>query len=157
MYSVLKLHGQVKNERLTFQPNVELLYTRWLKESEGKFVNVTLKRTGPMKTHKQLGAYFGLAVMMIRDAMIDQGWSVCGVAPNKDMIHEILLKACGGVGTMGESLRLSEMTIEQAARFFDNCRHWAATQLHMNIPDPDPAWRQQYEMADKNRNSESGP
>ena len=94
-----------------------------------------------MKTKKQLGAYFGLAVAMIRQAMEDAGWDICGVCPNKEMIHEILLKACGGVGTMGECKRLSEMSIQEAVQFFENCRAWAATQLHITIPGPDPKWR----------------
>ena len=138
---MLTLHGQVQNGHLTYQPPNDQLYTRWLSACDGKYVTVRLSRSGPSKTTKQLGAYFGLAVAMIRQAMIDKGWDICGVAPNKQMIHEILLKACGGVGPMGEMKRLSEMTIEEAARFFENVRTWAATQLNINIPDPDPNWR----------------
>jgi len=115
---------------------------RWLNESEGKYVTVRLCRRGPSKTQKQLGAYFGLAVDKIREAMIDKGWDICGVAPNKEMIHEILLRTCGGVGEMGACIRLSNMTIEQASKFFENVRTWAATQLNINIPDPDPLWKE---------------
>ncbi|NIV68947.1 MAG: hypothetical protein GWN41_02250 [Phycisphaerae bacterium] len=73
--------------------------------------------------------------------MIDKGWSICGIAPNKQMIHEILLKSCGGVGELGQSKRLSEMTTTEAAQFFENIRDWAATQLGIVIPDPNPNWR----------------
>ena len=140
---MLELIGQVKNGVLTFQNPNDELYGRWLNESEGKSVKVRLSRIGPLKTQKQLGAYFGLAVARIRESMIDKGWSICGVAPNKEMIHEILLRTCGGVGDHGEVIRLSdpEMTIERMIKFFENVRDWAATQLHLVIPDPDPNWR----------------
>lgn len=138
---MLTLHGQVKDGRLTYQPPNDELYTRWLSDCEGKSVKVRLSRVGPQKTRKQLGAYFGLAVMMIRQAMVEHGWDICGIAPNKQMIHEILLKCCGGVGPGGEMKRLSEMTIDEACVFFDNVRTWAVTQLGINVPDPDPTWR----------------
>jgi hypothetical protein len=138
---MLQLHGHVKNGRLTFQPPNDELYMRWLSDCEDKSVTVRLSRSGPMKTNRQLGAYFGLAVTMIREAMIDKGWSICGVAPNKKMIHEILSKCCGGIGPVGEMKRLSDMTIDEAVKFFENVRDWAAAQLHIYIPDPDPNWK----------------
>jgi hypothetical protein len=100
-----------------------------------------LLRSGPAKTLNQVKAHFGLAVMMIRQQMIDLGWAICGVAPSKDMIHEILIKCCGGVGPLGQTVRLSEQTIDENMKFFENIRDWAATELHLVIPDPDPNYR----------------
>ena len=80
---------------------------------------------------------------MIRQQMIDLGWSICGVAPSKDMIHEILTKCCGGVGPLGQTVRLSEQTIDQAMKFFENIRDWAATELHLVIPDPRKDWKKE--------------
>jgi hypothetical protein len=57
------------------------------------------------------------------------------------MIHEILKKCCGGVGENGQTMSFSEMDTEQRSKFFENCRAWAATQLSLNIPDPDPNWK----------------
>lgn len=138
---MFEIHGQVKNGRLTFHPTSEELYMRVLSDLEGKSVILRLYRKGPAKTTKQAGAHFGLAVAMIRERMIEMGWAVCGVAPNKEMVHEILLRACGGVGEMGESLRFSQMTIDQASKFFENVRDWAASELNLVIPDPDPEWK----------------
>ena len=67
---------------------------------------------------------------------------ICNVPANKTMVYDILKKACGGVGDMGETLGLSEMKIDQAAKFFENCRDWAATELQLVIPDPDPNWKE---------------
>lgn len=135
---MLEVIGQARQGKLVFPPNAEELLTRLLSECEGKYMKCRYSRLGPHKTHKQCKTHFGLAVTMIREAMIDKGWSICGVAPSKDMIHEILLMSCGGVGELGQNKRLSEMTTDEASHFFENIRDWAATQLGIVIPDPDP-------------------
>jgi len=137
---MIQFTGQVVNGCLTFPRNSESLRGRWLSESEGKFVTERLSRSGPAKTTNQVKTHFGLAVTMIQEKMMELGWDICGVAPNKQMVHEILTMACGGVGELGQTVRLSEMTIEQAMKFFENIRAWAATQLQLNIPDPDRDW-----------------
>ncbi len=138
---MLELIGVAQNGRWILPPDAEQLYTRLLIECEGNFVRGRLSRVGKSKSNQQVKTHFGLAVAMIRQAMIDKGWSICGIAPNKQMIHEILLKSCGGVGELGQSKRLSEMTTTEAAQFFENIRDWAATQLGIVIPDPNPNWR----------------
>ena len=139
---MIEFHGIVtKDGTLRFPPAQETLRTRWLIDSSGKSVTERLHISGRAKTSNQVRAHFGLAVAMIRERMIDLGWSIFGIAPNKSMIHEILLKCCGGVGPLGESIRLSGMTIDQAMKFFENVRDWSATQLHLVIPNPDKDWR----------------
>uniref|UniRef100_A0A6M3JAI7 Uncharacterized protein n=1 Tax=viral metagenome TaxID=1070528 RepID=A0A6M3JAI7_9ZZZZ len=138
---MLELVGVAKNGRLIFQPNSEQLYTRWLSDSENSFIKARFYRLGKNKTHKQCKTHFGLAIAIIREAMIDKGWAICGVAPNKEMIHEILLKTCGGVGALGAMKGLSEMTTIEASQFFENIRDWAENELRIVIPDPDPNWK----------------
>lgn len=133
--------GIAKNGLYKLAPNEDELLTNWLIDCDGKFVKATWVKVGKSRTSKQLKTHFGLAVAKIRQAMIDKGQSICGVTPNKLMIHEILTMSCGGVGPLGESKRLSQMTIDEAMKFFENIRDWAATQLHCVIPDPDPNWR----------------
>lgn len=138
---MLEIIAVARQGKLVYQKTADELLTRLLSESEGKFVKCRYSRVGAHKTHKQVKTHFGLAVVMIREAMIDKGWAICGVAPNKEMIHEILLKCCGGVGPLGEMKRLSEMTTTEAVQFFENVRDWAASQLNIYIPNPDPNWR----------------
>ena len=138
---MLELIGIAKGGRWILPPNAEQLYTQLLIDSEGKFVKGQFCRVGKNKTHKQCKMHFGLAVAMIRAEMIDKGWAICGVAPNKTMIHEILLKCCGGVGELGSMKRFSEMTTTEAKQFFENIRDWAANELHIVIPDPDQNWK----------------
>ena len=107
---------------------------------DGSHLIETIRKVGKPKSNQQVKCHFGLIVAMIRQTMIDLGWGICGVAPNKNMIHDILKKACSGVGDGGECLGLSEMTSEQASQFFKNCQHWAASELKLFIPEPDPNW-----------------
>ena len=113
---------------------------------EGTLIKEILKREGNVKTHKQCKVQFGLVVEMVRQRLIDMGVDICGVAPNKDMVYDILKKACFGVDDDGGVLGLSEMTTAQASKAFENCRTWAATQLSLNIPDPDVNWKQKQHL-----------
>lgn len=119
------------------------LRRQWLSgQKDGTVVRETLSKETKPKTHQQVKAHFGLVVMMIRERLIELGWGIFGVAPSQDMIHEILKKACGGVGDNGETKRLSEMSTAEAGRFFENCCHWAATELQLYIPLPDKNWKE---------------
>jgi hypothetical protein len=137
-----EFYPTIKNGVLQYSPVQLGMRERWLRSlKDGAKVKEVLTRQCRMKTHQQVKAHFGLVVELIRQRFIDMGIDVCGIPPNKEMVHAILKKACGGVGDMGETLGLSEMTATQASKFFDNCRMWAATQLSLNIPDPDPNWQ----------------
>lgn len=137
-FHYIKLDG-----KLTLSPIQWELKQRYVDSlKDGAFVRGTLKREGNVKTHKQVKTQFGLVVEMIRLRLEEMGVDVCGVSVNKEMVYDILKKACGGVGDMGEILGLSEMTTTQASQFFENCRTWAATQLSLNIPNPDINWRE---------------
>ena len=139
---MIEFIGQVKDGHFWLSHSQAKLRAFNLSKWEGKEVLETLRRAGKSKSLNQVRAHFGLCVQLIREQMIDMGWDICGIAPNKDMIHEILIKSCGGVGEDGAMVRLSDMTTSQAAAFFDNIRTWAATQLHLVIPDPNPNWRE---------------
>ncbi len=109
----------------------------------GQQVKEVLTKKGRAKSINQVRTHFGLVVEMIRKRFEEIGVDVCGVCPNKLMIHDILKKSCGGVGDMGEILGLSEMSTAQANVFFENCRTWGAKELQLDIPNPDKDWRKQ--------------
>lgn len=138
----MEFHYIKQNGQLTLSATQASLHQQYVaKLKDGMLVKGTFKREGNVKTHKQCKTQFGLVVEMVRLRLEDMGVDVCGIAPNKDMVYDILKKACFGVGDFGETLGLSEMTTEQASKAFENCRTWAATQLSLNIPDPDPNWK----------------
>ena len=140
----MDLHGIVVKNILTFSPIQMELEKRYLATlKDGTRVKMTLTRESRTKTHQQVKAMFGLAVEMIRQRLIDMGVDVCGVAPNKEMVYEIIKKACFGVGDMGETIGLSQMSTTQARQAFENVRTWSSTQLQLDIPDPNPNWREE--------------
>ena len=139
---MIEFHGIVKDGGLWLPRMQADLRHHHLEQWEGKAIIETLRKQGKAKSQSQLGVHFGLCVQMIRDRMAELGWDICGILPNKDMIHEILTKCCGGVGEDGAVVRLSDMTTSQAAAFFDNIRTWSATQLNLCIPDPRPDWKE---------------
>jgi hypothetical protein len=108
---------------------------------DGKPVRAEFTKEASLKSWSQVKMHFGLAVETIRRAMEDNGWTIAGVVPNKDMVHQILTKCCSGVGTFGEMVRLSEQDPKECVKFFENIRLWAWENLHVIIPDPDPNWR----------------
>ncbi len=115
-------------------------WLRTLKEGTVLVVDMRIKR--PEKSHQQVKAHFGLCVTMVRERMIELGYGVFNCPPSKDMVHEILTKACMGVGDHGKSIRMSspEMTTARMAKVFENIRDFAATELQLVIPDPNPDW-----------------
>lgn len=138
----MEFYGTVQQGRLILSDVQKQLRMQWLASiKDATNVRETLTRIAPAKTHQQVKAHFGLVVEMVRQRLIEMGVDVCGVPPNKEMVYEILKRACFGVGDIGETLGLSQMTIAQASQAFDNCRTWTATQLQLVIPDPDPNWK----------------
>jgi len=139
-------YGIIQNGKLTLPTIQKELRRQFLASlKDGARVKETLTRESLTKTHQQVKAYFGLVVEMIRQKFIEMGVDVCGIAPNKEMIHEILKRACGGVGEQGEVMGLSSMSISQVSKFFENCQTWSATQLNLYIPEPDKDWRRKEE------------
>ena len=139
----MKFFLEVNQGRLTLLSSQKILRQHFLNSlKDGTQVIETITRESKSKSHQQVKGHFGLVVAMVRQAMIDLGWSICGVAPNIPMVHDILKKACSGVGDGGECLGLSEMTTTQASAFFENCRNWAANELHIVIPDYNPNWKE---------------
>jgi flavodoxin len=139
---VLTLLGSKQGRQIQRSETQLNQFYQWLDNlKDGTMIKAEYKIFRAKHSDNQRKAHFGLVVDMIRQQMEELGWDICGVLPNKKMIHEILKKCCGGVGSNGETMGLSEMDTEQASKFFENCRTWAASQLSLNIPDPDPNWK----------------
>ena len=142
----LKIHGTPKDGRLMLNRAQAELKGRWLAEREGKPVSVEFKCHAASKTYSQVKTHFGLSVMMIHQAMNDQGWDIFGITPNRPMVHEILTQCCGGVGEGGAIVRLSEMSVREAMQFFENICDWGSKQLGIVILHPNPNWKEDKEI-----------
>lgn len=137
----MELHGWIEKGELKFPPIQNQLKKQFLATlKDGTAIRETLIREGRAKSWKQVKAIFGVPVEMVRLRLYEMRVDVCGVPVNKEMVYDILKKCCFGVGDMGETLGVSEMTTLQAKQAYSNCQTWAATQLSLVIPDPDPLW-----------------
>ena len=142
----MELIATIQNGQAVLTPEQRELERRYLASlKDGTKVRKRWTRIAAKRTSQQVKAHWGLVIMLMRAKMEELGWDICGVVPNKQMIHDILKRSCGGVGDSGELLGLSEMTVPQAMQFFENCRDWAASELAVYIPEPDPNWRENHE------------
>jgi len=140
---MINVFGQKVGHHVVHTAEQQVIYDIWERDlKDGTMTHSTHKIWRPPKTHQQVKTHFGLAVMMIRQRMIDLGLSIFGVEPNKDMVHEILTRTCAGVGGGGTIVRLSDQTVTETMQFFENIRDFAAKQLHLVIPDPDIHWKE---------------
>jgi len=141
---MLEVVGISSRATLKLTPNEEELRMNWFADCDGKFVRARYSRVGKPKTSQQLKTHFGLAIAKIRQSMEKHGFTICGILPNKTMVHEILSECCGGVGPLGQKKRLSAMTSDEAYQFFENIRDFAAQSKSFPcyIPDPRPDWKE---------------
>ena len=137
----LIVYGESRQCELWLRPTPQELLRRWLHSMDGSPVKGEFTKAASAKSWSQIKMHFGLAVEAIRYEMDRQGWNIAGVSPTKDMVHQILTKCCGGVGTFGEMVRLSEQDTKECSKFFKNIQGWAWENLHLTISDPDKDWR----------------
>lgn len=116
----------------------------------GTLIEETIKKISPKKTHKQVKAIFGLCLTMIIQTFSDNGWdssillklpTPTGNAVSKNLLKEYLYAVCPINDDEGNKITLSAATIEQAGKFIDEIRNFAASQWGIAIPEPDINWR----------------
>lgn len=106
------------------------------------------------KTHQQVKAIFGLLIQHAISQVNDQGLDTSGfirlmvqedlptgVPLHKDLLYGLLLNLCP-VYEEGRKLTLSQMSIEQASQFFDQCRNLLASR-GIYVPEPNKDWQRE--------------
>lgn len=138
----MKFHGTIQNGNETFPPIVEESRRQYLSSlKNGTSIVEEIKPIRPHKTYQQVKCHWGLVMQRAKAGLDEQGYDVMGVPLSQDMIQQILYRYCGGVGENGENKTLSKMNIDEASRFFENCRTFLS-QFGIVIPEPDKNWRQ---------------
>jgi hypothetical protein len=112
-------------------------------------VQIEVKKYQLPKTHKQLGAWFGLFASMVLTAFEDRGYDTSyvfklekptGIPISKDVLKDYMSSVCPVYD--GETrLTIKSMNIPQMADFFDKCRNFAASQWSIFVPEPDPKYK----------------
>ncbi len=127
----------------------------WLSTlKDGTCIKETLTKVTKSKTHQQVKAYFGLALNVILSEFEDRGWDTSillgqtvptGVSVSKGLLKEYLYAACCPCDDDGNLITISseKMDTIRQAKLFEDVRNWAASQWHIQIPDPSPTWREE--------------
>jgi hypothetical protein len=119
---------------------------------DGSQVIESLQRIGRNKTDQQVKCHWGLVVGTILRVFDERGTDLGmflhsraipeGTPVTADIIQHYLYACCNAVGDEGQRKTLSQMDTIEASRFFENCRNHAASAWDIQIPDPDPTWRE---------------
>lgn len=153
-------HGQIQNGKLTLSATQRESRQRWLISlKDGSLVKETITKMSHSKTHQQIKTIFGLVIATIIDGFDDLGWDSSiilntklptGIGVTKGLLKEYFYVVCPIEDDEGNKITLSKANIMQAMKFIGDTRNWAASQWGMEIPDPNPDWREAKEKDGKN-------
>ena len=150
----MELYGiTTKDGCVDLSPEMAYMQQRYLSRMKpGTPVRVVITRIGRPKTHAQVKCHWGLVVTRVWWACQERGYDLRllfpdahlpdGVPVTREAIHLWFYGHCSAVGDEGQVRTLSEMNTAEASRFFELCRDAAAQYLGIQIPDPDPHWRE---------------
>jgi hypothetical protein len=150
----MEFHGQIQNGRIQLPDAQNELRERFLSSlKDGQLIKETIVKSDTSKTHQQIKAIFGLAMVRICDEMDSRGWDSSvilgnkiptGVAVSKGLLKEYLYIVCPICDDSGNKVTLSSAStsIPQAAKFFEDIRAWSASQWQIDIPEPQKNWKE---------------
>jgi len=149
----MKFYPMIQDGELTYAPPIAEQRKKLLeKQKDGTVFEETLTVFRPSKTRKQLGAFWGLAMSIAVAELDDRGYDTSfllnvpkptGIAITKDLLCEYLYNVCPIFDEDGKRITLSKANTQQAAKFFDDCRNFMASQWSITIPEPSPLWREE--------------
>jgi hypothetical protein len=120
----------------------EGIYRAW---PEGETVSIRIRRERPKISDLQRGYYFAVVVPMIAEE----------TGNDEDVVHEELKrmflpkvtkiwrnKKTGKRRQLTTRPSLMNLNSKQAAEYTERIRIWAAEDLNLLIPEPDPRWKE---------------
>jgi hypothetical protein len=143
--------GTVQKGKMVFSDTQILVRQQALYSlKDGEQIFEQIGRYRQPKSQQQLGAYFGLFCAHVIDAFEDRGWDSSfifhldkptGVEVSVDLLKEYMYSVCPVHDSDGKRITISKMDTSQMAKFFDDCRNWAASQWSIIVPEPQKDWR----------------
>jgi len=148
-----EFHGQSQDGTLQFPKNVEEQRMLLLKKYDGKFLTERLTVRRPLRTSQQIKCHFGLLINSVIAKANDEGIDTSaflkllvrndlpsGVGLTSDFLHELFYLVCPIFNEEGHRTTLSKMTIDEASRWFEECRNLLASR-GIYVDDPDKNWK----------------
>lgn len=146
----MEFHGTIQNGQIQLPDVQSELKSRFLSSlKDGQLIKLTIVKSDTSKTHQQIKAIFGLAMARVCDEFEDRGWDASvllgnviptGTKVSKNLLKEYFYMVCPICDDSGNKVTLSQASIPQAAKFFEDIRAWSASQWQVDIPNPDPNW-----------------
>ena len=148
-----EFHGQSQDGTLQFPKNVEEQRMLLLKKYDGKFLTERLTVRRLLRTSQQIKCHFGLLINSVIAKANDEGIDTSaflkllvrndlpsGVGLTSDFLHELFYLVCPIFNEEGHRTTLSKMTIDEASRWFEECRNLLASR-GIYVDDPDKNWK----------------
>ncbi len=147
--------GQSLDGTLQFPKNVEQQRTSLLKGYDGKWLIERLLLSRPLRTQQQIKCHFGLLISTVIAKANDEGIDTStflkmlvqedlptGIGLTKDFLNELFYLICPIFDEDGHRTTLSKMDVEQASKWFDECRNLLASR-GIYVSDPDKNWKKE--------------
>ena len=149
----MKFHGTKTNGKFVAPaPIAELARRHWESIKEGSEVVKDVYVPRNSRSEKQLGAIWGLMLSTVSIELSDMGYDTSiiynldqptGIEIAKDDLCNFFYSACP-IWRDGKRITLSKADTKEAAKFFEDIRNYASSQWGINVPDPNPNWKQGY-------------
>lgn len=150
MAGTLTITSVKQGNNLNLAPAIAESKRRYIESlQDGELVEIKYKVYKSPKTNKQLGAHFGLMLAATVLELHDRGEDTSlllridrptGVPITKDRLKDYLYSVCP-IYRDGKIISLSDATIDETSKHFNECRNYIASQWNIHIPDPNPDWR----------------
>ena len=150
---MLETIGVPRNGILVFPKPEDVKRTDWLIRYSGKFVKEQLRVISKMRSPQQIKCHFGLLINTVIAKANDEGIDTSaflkllvrddlpsGVGLTSDFLHELFYLVCPIFNEEGHRTTLSKMTVDEASRWFEECRNLLASR-GIYVDDPDKNWK----------------
>ena len=150
---MIEFHGQSQDGTLQFPKNIEEQRMLLLKKYDGKFLTERLTVRRPLRTSQQIKCHFGLLINTVIARANDEGIDTSsflkllvrddlpsGMGLTSDFLHELFYLVCPIFNEEGHRTTLSKMTVDEASRWFEECRNLLASR-GIYVDDPDKNWK----------------
>ena len=120
-------------------------------------IEETLQKYRQPRSHKQLGAWFGLFSKTVLAEFDDRGWDTSyifnlenptGIEITTDLLKQYMYAKCPAFDDNGNQITMRNMNTLKMAKWFDDCRNFASSQWSIYVPNPDPKWKDKKELAE---------
>lgn len=134
----------VKDGKLLYAPDQLAARKEYLQKMEGQIVKETLTKHYQAKSNQQLKAWWGLFAKMVISEFDYRGWDTSyllnlneptGIGVSSGLLKDYMYAKCPCYDE-DKRITMSNMNTIQMAKFFDDCRNFAASQWQIVVPEP---------------------